>query len=518
MNVLPSSAISALDIAAKLAAVHNRIDPAISAEFEQHPEQVEIIWFVHWAFTEAGGADQFVKRLVDSKRAFFVTEEMRACKTVGGLYSLKDVLRLWGSLPRSVCKGDVNARTKEILRNWQTLNLTALAKEGMDQVIRAELTPEWFASACATSASHALSGFLRKLCTRPEFSAHTATMIDYAEGDCRDRSFSESWWSYDILGALRSMMDDHVEKVSKRISRTSVVEKVWDALEYAWHTKGFVTIEGNTRFGKTEAVRTWCEMYPWRVRYIAAPYSSSERELLTEVAGAFRLPYTWSTPEGKLREEISFLLQFGRIGLIVDEAQFMVPTRYSKGTSPHRLNWFRTQLVDKRVPCAMCYTGQFTKDLERFAKNTGYVEDQWLGRPKLCVKLTEELPNEDVLRVAQSHLPWCSEWLHMQVAGRAKDASSFLKALEDVADRARWVARKAGRETPTEADTLKALQDTLPAKSLLVPEEVHPPTDGEAPAPVTPTRRGRHAKAPVTGNDLPINRLNQPSAALVPLG
>ena len=47
---------------------------------------------------------------------------------------------------------------------------------------------------------------------------------------------------------------------------TEVALKVFDALEYAWSEKAMVQITGDARFGKTEAVKTWCMMHPGQAR------------------------------------------------------------------------------------------------------------------------------------------------------------------------------------------------------------------------------------------------------------
>lgn len=465
MNVLPSSAINALAVANKLASIRNRINPAIADEFEADPRLIEVLWLIQWASTEAGGLSEFSRRLIERFPQRFVTEVMVDVETQrDGKYRVEDIVRVWWSLASGFTRSAPTCKFCDILDNRESLNFSALRRDGMAAELQADLTPEFFGERCRWEALTNLPSFLHSLCTNPNFSPTKETLQDLKTVGHfhRERYISATWWCADIKAALYAMMDDHAARVETRLSRTSVVIEVWDALDYAWHTRGFVTIEGNTRFGKTEASRSWADKYPGRVRYLAVPHSASEKELLAEVAAAFRLPYTWSTPEAQLREEISFILQFGRIGLIADEGQFLIPTRFHKGTSPHRLNWFRTQLVDRRVPCALCYTGQFTKDLARYAKSTGYVVDQWLGRPKLRVKLPDALPDNDTLAVVQKHLPWCSEGLRIRIAGRAKASHSFLKAIEDVADRARWIATKARRGNPTEEDALMAMEETLP--------------------------------------------------------
>ena len=57
-------------------------------------------------------------------------------------------------------------------------------------------------------------------------------------------------------------MDSHAQRARQGIAMTEVALKVFDALEYAWSEKALVQITGDSRFGKTEAVKTWCMMHP----------------------------------------------------------------------------------------------------------------------------------------------------------------------------------------------------------------------------------------------------------------
>ena len=82
--------------------------------------------------------------------------------------------------------------------------------------------------------------------------------------------FSEIWFFGDLIGTLFEFMDRRAARVQKRIAMTEVATQVFDTLDFALAERVMVRIEGSSRFGKTEAMKTWCEM-------LAGPGSPGER-------------------------------------------------------------------------------------------------------------------------------------------------------------------------------------------------------------------------------------------------
>jgi hypothetical protein len=149
--------------------------------------------------------------------------------------------------------------------------------------------------------------------------------------------------------------------------------------------------------------------------------------------------------------------------------------------------------------------------------------------PKLRVILPDELPDLDTLAVVKRHLPWCSEGVMLRIAGRATKSPSFLKAIEDLADRARWLARKDARQTPTEADVLRAIEETLPELESMLSQATTPEPASLKSAAASRALGGKAAGNPrargevpppcvetsADAETLPVNRLSKSPMGLV---
>jgi hypothetical protein len=345
----------------------------------------------------------------------------------------------------------------------------------MDRRIVECFTDEWWGARCRAFAADHLPSFLARLCESSGHGLRGRTEVEWSEYG--QRSFPELWYVQDLQGALLTMMKRQAEQTLPRIVPTAVVREVWKAADYALYARGLVTVEGDSRFGKTEALRTYCDAYPGRLRYFAVPEPGRLHKLHVAVADAFGLPYSAKASDATLENAVNYILQFGRIGVAGDEGHFLPPSR---GREPRRLDWFKTHIVDKKTPCVLSYTPQFEKEMRRFVKESNYTEAQWRGRVKMAYTVPAELDNDDLLAVARHHLPDCaSTRLLLRVAGRAARSPHFLAAMETVAMRARWHAVLAGRESPAVADVETAMNDCLPS----------------ALAPVTPLAGGHSAPA-----------------------
>jgi hypothetical protein len=130
-----------------------------------------------------------------------------------------------------------------------------------------------------------------------------------------------------------------------------------------------------------EAVKTWCRMNPGKARLVQTPCSNSDADLYRAVAEAFGLDFSYQTSIRKLKEKVEYVIRFAGLMPVFDEAHFLLPTRFTANTAPMRLNWVRTQIVDRECPVALVTTPQTYKHcVEKFVKATGHNIDQFLGR------------------------------------------------------------------------------------------------------------------------------------------
>ena len=198
-----------------------------------------------------------------------------------------------------------------------------------------------------------------------------------------------------LVETILEFMDRHRERTLKRIAPTAVTEKVFDALDYAKDERGMVMIDGDSRFGKTESVKAWCESVPGLARLVNVPSSNPLTDLVRRVADAFGMAHTYHTNQTELKARVEFVIRHSEIFLVADEGAFLLPQTYGRTTAPARLNWVRTEIVDQGLPFAVVVTAQVRTDdagrvLERnnvfrleaakFIRKTGYVMEQFLGR------------------------------------------------------------------------------------------------------------------------------------------
>jgi hypothetical protein len=85
-----------------------------------------------------------------------------------------------------------------------------------------------------------------------------------------------------------------------------------------------VRIDGDSRFGKTESVRTWCAMYPGRVRLVDVPCTTADGDLYRAVAEQLGIEFSYNTPAQKLRETLEYVLRFARLMIVLDEGHFLI--------------------------------------------------------------------------------------------------------------------------------------------------------------------------------------------------
>ena len=183
-----------------------------------------------------------------------------------------------------------------------------------------------------------------------------------------------------------------------------------------------------------------------------------------------------SAPEAK--DKVEYVLRFGRLFLVFDEGAFLFPQRFSKTSPPMRLNWVRQQIVDRKMPLAIVTTPQsYEPTLKRFVSKTGYAIEQFVGRNLLKVRLPSELSEEDLLAVAKIHFPGIDPDYLALIAAKAMQSESYLKAMEAIAKRACYLARKSS--SPMTLDHLEAaIADVMPAQPV--------PRRGTAPVSISP--------------------------------
>ena len=462
-------------LANKMAALRRLQLPDFQKALEKQPRLIEAYWHIQHVSTQPGGLGKFVKEFLGVIQ--LGTPSMR--KFGRRKYTPAECLAVWHEIDGEVR----DAIDRDIADECGLKNVPTdewLDPDEFSQAQRAEIIQKWdkartkflhesneplFMASCNEAAEFGLVRFLERACGSRE----------HQDGE---------WYSPDVFAQLIQFIDRRAQQIRQRLAPTAVVEKVFDALDYAGAERVMVRISGESRFGKTEAVETWAEMWPGRARVVRTPSSNSERDLLKAFAEAFGIQHGYGVNAQNLKDKVEYVIRFGGLMVILDEGAFLVPSHFSAVTPPARLNWIRTSIVDRKVPCVIVVTPQsYGTALARFVKKTNYSIEQFLGREALRVDLPDELSREDLLAVARVHFPEADEDLLGLIVGKAMQSESYLKAVENIAKRARYIAKKRGAKKLSLRDVDTAIAEVMPA-----------PAAAPAPAPKPHTAAKRQTR------------------------
>jgi hypothetical protein len=273
----------------------------------------------------------------------------------------------------------------------------------------------------------------------------------------------------DFFTALCRFMDAHAEAELEKTADTSLRRTVIFELEFARTSSPAVpmVLVADTRHGKTTAVETYCRAWPGRARLVTVPESNYEREFYAAYAEAFGMDFTPATQTRTLKDRVQFTLRNTGMFCVHDEAHWLTPTKYYKGTPPQRLNWVRAQIIDRHLPCAFFCTPQSQEEtLARYVEKTHYNMEQWLGRMPKPVMISDKPSYEDLMAVArvrftdfpQAALDELCDAADEKIegAGSRLNGESGLKVVELAGARARFLAEQRGRKV-TLADVRTAV-------------------------------------------------------------
>lgn len=425
-------------LADKLRAVRNFEESVISDAVEKQPRIPEMLWFIQWKSMQPGGLSRFAEELIQSFPDRIGTETL--IKVGNRALTLKDKRTIYEEIPNA---GGAGSDADDLLSDGPDI-LSEIKRDCQLQIELKQWDRERFCAHCRAAAGLYLAEHVFKMC------------------DADGARIEGTWYFPDLVESILDFMDQHRERTLKRIAMTAVTDKVFDALDYAKAEQSMVVIEGDSRFGKTESVRAWCESRPGLARLVNVPSSNTVDDLLRRVADAFGIRHTYSTSKNELKSKVEFVIRHAGIFLVADEGSFLLPQTYHRTTAPARMNWVRTEIVDQGLPFAMVVTPQsFKVEIQKFVRKTGYVMEQFMGR-KLTITLPAELDEKDLVAVARIHFPEMGNDYLGYVAAQAMLSENYLKAVELISKRARYFASRANRKV-TLKDLDQAIGEVIPA-------------------------------------------------------
>ncbi len=430
-------------LAGKLAAIRNYEHPKTLEQISERPRLVEMLWFIQFMSMQPGGLLRFCEDMFTKVPHRFGPPSLRAAKP--GNLSLREKIQICSEFPMRSGAPFHPRGTEDDLR-W-IARLIVEEHEGGERkttdedhanMARAvkDQTFETFQENCFDAARSVLPEFLYDLCTDKD--------LDFKNSK-HSRWRQALWCVDDAVEAVMEMMDLQAQQVEKRLAMTEVAKLVFDRLDYALAEKVMVRIEGSSRFGKTEALSAWVEMRPGLARLVRVPCDNSMASLFKRIGEALGIDCSYGSNMSRLKDRVEYVIQHGGLFLVFDEAHFLAPLNFSETTPPHRLNWIRTEIVDRGLPLAVAMTPQsFKGAIDRYVKKTRYDMTQFFGRDFLPCVLPDVLTEQDMIAVARIHFPVMGENALGYIANEARLSENYLQAVEAIARRARYMAGKRG--------------------------------------------------------------------------
>jgi hypothetical protein len=436
--------IAPSQVVAKLRAMQDYIEDRNAI----HATMIELLWFLQATSTKPQGLHSLAQKMID----------LHPDKVRGG-----DESSVWNAvhsnkkvLTREQSAQFWNALPLRVQRQFEDL-LPDYWKFSAWEVLSDESSAEW-------------KERLQKEKGFPQIEVATAKqmILTVAAEDITDELFRfcttptlqfafNVWCFQDAYDCAVDMMRAHAVAGRNTIAHTAVTKRVFHALDFSWFSKGMVQLRGDPRFGKTEAVRTWCEMYPGRARRITVSEGTTDREFFVSVAKGLGIDVQQWQSCVDIKNNIEELLEHARLMVVMDEAHYLLPTRYSESTPPSRMNWVRAKFPDKSLACALVITPQsFDGRLEKFAAKTHYRFEQWFGRTA-TFELPSKLTAKDFMAVAEFHFPQMRPSHLKMIAGSSMLTKGCLNTITQAARYAEFIAKEEGRETVTDNDVRVAI-------------------------------------------------------------
>lgn len=442
-------------IAKKFAAIENYECLASRQLIAKHPRFLELLLFIQAASMRPGGLFKFALEVFNEFPERFGTPTMRRCK--GGKYTLEEKIAIRNETPcylRSrIGVGEGAILSAEINSNVTPAELKELKASECRELAEAmsHVNPQELRNFCLEHARNNFPEYLVRLCTESISERSTredeeaARELDDCDSEPSRPRVDELWYFDDAIGALIQFMDRHERRVVKRIAMTAVTKLILETVEEALETRIPQIIRGGSRLGKTESLEIACEMKPGCLRLVTVPPGNSLRELVMSMADSLGIDTSYGSGTESLKGKLKYIFRHTRIVPVFDEGARLIPQSYSRSTLPSRMEWVRAELFDQDIPSIIAVTPQwFDGQLDAFVSRTNYAIEQFLGRCEK-VQLPSDLPDCDLVLVAALHFPEIKRNSDLlDIAACAAESENYLRAIEQISRRARYMAKRTG--------------------------------------------------------------------------
>jgi hypothetical protein len=357
---------------------------------------------------------------------------------------------------------------------------------------------------CQEQARQHLPALLAEFCLDPAFEpaglnpCPTAASQAYAPHRAHP-------WCPDLLQLLFTYQGALAGEAVANLVETSISRGTMSALDYARHSGGIVIIEGQERIGKSFSARAWCEARPGLARYVELPSNTDDASFYREIAKALGVASGCSMKTGQIRERIERMLEDSRLMLVMDEGHYIWARANRRDTMPKRICWIMTALANRKIPCAIVATPQFTVNQRDTEQRTQWRSGQFIGRVSHYERLPETLTQDEIFHVARRYLPDADAEMVRAMANVAKISRRGLGLLEFVTKRVRFEVDRAGRKAITAADLARVIKSqALPTDGIL--SELVGQALKASPMPAQASGRAARRGVAPSSDDLPAER------------
>ena len=311
-----------------------------------------------------------------------------------------------------------------------------------------------------------------------------------------------------MLGALGEYQQRHCEQVRANHVATSIGVMVFEALDYVLATGRSALVEGHSGFGKTTAVKAWCELHPGQARYVQLTGITSRTTFFRKLAKALGVASGGGMSSGKVQTRVEDFLQRTKLMLVIDEGQYLWPQGKRIESHPELINWLNTACYNEGVPFLISATKQFTLRRQVIERQTDWSSEQSRRRIRKVFILPESPTTDDLRAVARKRLDGLGESAVEFVVGYAMASRGYFQAITDAIEDAQLIAGRAGRERITGKDLLTAVKEwRAPSDAALARVFDSKQVNSGRTRRQEPSAEFREIEPPVNA---PLNRLSQP--------
>lgn len=435
------------------------------------PLKRRIVWFLQWQSHQDGGLKKFAHQLLwENGRSRLGSPTMhRIGFTAETYFTGKDFEAICDELDfHPMGKIADLERQLEYPRSLNAFELyefpdtPAGRAEDAKLMARVERERQEVREKLAPGNRRAAAASFLYVCREPALQ-----MPALLESLCRD--IKAAWdlrFFHDLIGALEDAANRQCALAASAAASTKLAGIVQDALNFAHRTRSLVVIKGVERLGKTEAARRWVSANPEKARLISLSAGTTDSLFYGEIFEALGCGERKNGTSSELRSAIKDTLQNRDVALVFDEAHCLFGL--SEKASIKRLEYIRTEFVNRGIPVVLIITPQFATRLSDLEKKTSFNVNQFRGRIARWVELPRKPSRADIECLCKFCLPSESTEIRELLVNFALESEYPFAAVKQAITEAKELLGGAPEQAPlTEQLVKKAIGFALFTSSQL---------------------------------------------------